>query len=501
MQTVRSSDVIERRGIPTITVTQEQFVTEYRRDPDLPRRSFESSCHNLSQSWERLKHPGIRCWTSPTPASSRAMAAAWHWALHLDDLDVVGSARASCVLPPFQFVRQIADNRFYCILSPAKWGALALRVERISERVFLLSKEQSYLTIVHATRIQDQFMVVPTSVCSPARLRVDHPGIMESCICYYQDAPEVGLLKHLFSHRVTVSNADLLYIAGELKLPHRRSMNKKELVDLISRFISNGLPPDAQDAFAKAAVVFASDLECDDEGGNSKVDHLVDDDLEEIFDLLGDDNKEEFKEFKDSIKTRKVRNKIAAARSVIHRAAKAKAKPKGKAKAKSATRVHPPPVHPPPPVAPLPAVAPPPVHAPALPPPDAPPAGPGLGTRWGPFSIVERMPSEGKPWGSVYARCPFHDTEPSRSGVSSLHCTKEWAVTDAEPLDILLRKLKLWCISGKPPSVDRTRKSHMSIARTARHMWAGNDPPTDADLNERRHVWDEAAVALGIPLV
>jgi hypothetical protein len=419
----------------------------------------------------------------------------------------------------------MADNTFYCILSPAKWGALALRVERISERVFLLSQEPSDLTIVHATRIQDQFMVVPTSVCSPARLRVDHPGIMESCICYYQTAPEVGLLKHLFSHKVTVSNADLLYIAGKLEVPHRKSMNKKELVDLISRKISNGLPPHAQDAFTKAAVAFASDLPCDDEGGNSKVDHLVDDDLEEIFDLLGEDNQNEFPEFKDSIKTRKVRNKIAAARSVIHRAAFAKAKPKGKAKAKSAAVVHPgaetlpmprfgrpgvvvePPPAPEPPMplaapAAPPAVAPPPVHAPPLPPPDAPPpAGPGLVTRWGPFSIVERMPSDGKPFGSIYARCPFHDTEPSRSGVSSLHCTKEWAVTDGEPLDILERKLKLWCISGKPPSVDRTRKSHMCIARAARNMWAGNDPPTDAELNERRHVWDAAAVTLGIPVL
>jgi hypothetical protein len=46
-QFARSAGVIERRGIPTVKVSKEQFVAEYRRDPDVHRHSFESNCHVL----------------------------------------------------------------------------------------------------------------------------------------------------------------------------------------------------------------------------------------------------------------------------------------------------------------------------------------------------------------------------------------------------------------------------------------------------------------------
>ena len=203
-----------------------------------------------------------------------------------------------------------------------------MRVEKVGERAFMIGLQHSNLMIIHADKLQNQFMVIPTRVCSPAQLRVHHPEL-PSCICFLQSGPEIEVLKHMFSNRVTVSNDDLLYIANELNLPHRKSMNKKQLVEVISTFLSAGLSPEVQTAFVDEALRLAGDGHGDDEGGNSKVDHLVDDDVEEIFELLGEDNKDDFKEFKDSIATRKLRNKIAKARSIIIKA-KAKAKPKKK---------------------------------------------------------------------------------------------------------------------------------------------------------------------------
>ena len=466
------------------------------------------------------------------------MATAWHLALCIENLDLVGKGRASCSLPSFEMVRRLSDHAFYLLFTPAKWGALALRVEKVGERAFMIGLQHSNLMIIHADKLQNQFMVIPTRVCSPAQLRVHHPEL-PSCICFLQSGPEIEVLKHMFSNRVTVSNDDLLYIASELKLPHKKSMNKKQLVEVISTFLSAGLSTEEQTAFVDEALRLAGDDHGVDEGGNSKVDHLVDDDVEELFELLGEDNKEDFKEFKDAIATRKLRNKIARARSII---IKAKAKAKSRAAPRATVFVQPvvpavetlpmprfglpgpapvpePPALPPPrpvveppplpppvppavmPPAPDPSAPPLPLPAdPSLPQPADDPRNHGSSVYWGAFVIGERFPTEGKPYGTVWARCHFHDSEPSRSGNGTLQCTKEWAVGPDDDVDVLKRKLKYWCCRGKPREENPSRSAHMGIARFSKQMWDGDNPPTEAELLELRRPWDIAAVALSLPV-
>jgi hypothetical protein len=103
------------------------------------------------------------------------MATAWHLALCIENLDLVGKGRASCSLPSFEMVRRLSDHAFYLLFTPAKWGALALRVEKVGERAFMIGLQHSNLMIIHADKLQNQFMVIPTRVCSPAQLRVHHP--------------------------------------------------------------------------------------------------------------------------------------------------------------------------------------------------------------------------------------------------------------------------------------------------------------------------------------
>jgi len=125
----------------------------------------------------------------------------------------------------------------------------------------------------------------------------------------------------------------------------------------------------------------------------------IDNDIEDVFDLIEPDNKEEFAEFGSSIKKRHLRNKIAAAKSVIAQA-KVRSRPKAKAAAASV------------------------VELPVFVPPVAPEVGaipvcrflavvpaaarvieaPGLSWPWGSFVLGERLPTVDRPHGACWVR-------------------------------------------------------------------------------------------------
>jgi len=126
------------------------------------RGSFESASHHLRQDWEALKMPGARSWASPTPSSSRRALTAWHWCLNRGDRPVV-AARCS----------RLSDRSTYVTLEAAKWGVLALSSrELVTDILFTVT---SNVEILHATALKDEFVIIPTSTCSPARLAAEYP--------------------------------------------------------------------------------------------------------------------------------------------------------------------------------------------------------------------------------------------------------------------------------------------------------------------------------------
>jgi len=124
----------------------------------------------------------------------------------------------------------------------------------------------------------------------------------------------------MLKSKVTISAADLLCMAGTLEIPHRRSMSKAELVDIIAKYLGRDMTADDRSAFVQKAVSMAAG----DGDEEDACDPLIDDDLEACFDLLEIDNKEDFKEFGDGIKRRHFKARSRAART-INALAKARA--------------------------------------------------------------------------------------------------------------------------------------------------------------------------------
>ena len=482
MQTVRNSQVLEARGIPTVTVTRDQYVEQCRRQPEITRGSFESASHHLRQDWEALKMPGARSWASPTPSSSRRALTAWHWCLNRGDRPVV-AARCSSAFSSYVIVRRLSDRSTYFTLEAAKWGVLALSSrELVTDTLFTVT---SNVEILHATALKDEFVIIPTSTCSPARLAAEYPQLPASLgITFRRTGPDISMLRFLMSRKITMSCDDLLQIVRELGLPHTQSMTKKELIALISKCVANDLPAVEQNDFLRTSEVFMNMPEDD-------ADVHIDNDIEDVFDLIEPDNKEEFAEFGSSIKKRHLRNKIAAAKSVIAQA-KVRSRPKAKAAAASV------------------------VELPVFVPPVAPEVGaipvcrflavvpaaarvieaPGLSWPWGSFVLGERLPTVDRPHGACWVRCKYHDTEPSRSGVSNLHCTKEWSLSAGLTKDECIQKLKWWSVSGSP--ADPCRKAHMKLGRAYHNLFPGQIVPTEGELLALRRPWDDLAVARGI---
>ena len=504
MQTLRNANVLEARGMPTISVSREQYVEEYRREPTLNRKSFESAKHPMPIEWEKLKWPGVRSWPSPTPSSSRRAVTAMHWCLNRGVLGV-SAARCSCAFSSYSLVRRLRDGSAYYVLEPAKWGSIAFAIrEVVADGLFAV---RGTIEIVHATVLTDEFVVIPTSVCSPGRLAAEFPHLPASLgILLRRTGPDVSILRHLLSLPITINREDLIYLGSKLELPHSSSMSKPQLVEVLATYVANGeLPEEARADFIRSTGIAAT------QGGDADddADVFIDDEIEAVFDLIEPDNKEEFGDFGKSIKQRATRNKIAAARAIIAKA-KARAKPRVKAKAKAAAS----------PIVPAPAEPVPdptePVHPPLLPPqPDAVPAprfllgapppaaaaaraidNHGVSFNWGAFVLGERMPTPDRPHGACWARCRYHDPEISRSGMNNLHCTKEWGLSEDLGRDACIQRLKWWCVSGSLEN--RLRKDHMKMGRTCRSLFAGQDTPTEAYLVELRGPWDTRAVALGI---
>ena len=495
MQSCRSAGVLERRGINAVSVSNDQFVDEYRRPVDINRLAFESANRSLNQGWEDLKLPGVRHWASPTPNSSRHTAAAWHWA-RVRGVSAHAAARASCALSPFQIVRNVVAGHMYLVLEVAKWGAMALRVTCVVDNdVFSIARDADTVQVIHATAVEHQYVVIPTAVCTPGRLRYEHPRApRDTGITYRRTGPDEGLLNFMFKNKVSLSAKDLLFIAAELGIPHRQSSSKKDLVSIIATYLASGLPDDQQNCFVNYAVQQAAPA---DEDGDC--DHLIDDDTEAVFDLMESDNKDDFKDFGDGIKRRNFKARSRSARN-LNALAKARgmAKVKAKAKAKAPLPEEPPPPPPPPP----------PVEDPPPPPPPVAPhvrggvENRGDAVKWGAFTIGLRPATVDKPHGSCWARCPFHDPDISANGVGLLTCTREWNLLPEDGLDKthMIQMLKWWCVSGSTLVRDR-KTGHMNLCRSATNFSPGAAVPNEARLLELRRQWDELAVARGIPMV
>ena len=506
MQACRTAGILEARGMATVTVVRQQFVDEYRLPIEITRETFDSSRHKLDASWERLQQPGVRSWASPNPSASRQYAAAWHWAGCRAGRPA-SSAKASCIFPSFQLVRRTTDNEIFLCMETCRWGCMALQAAIVSDGLYRVDGDIT--TILHATAIDHQFIVIPTSVCSPGRLAVEYRHLIADSprITFTRDGAECQMLHYMLTTSVRVTSCDLLFIAKAIEAPHRQSMTNKELVNAVARHYYRDLSDEGKDAAAAiaVAVIGVPAVDC----GGPSADHLIDDDVEEIFDLLDQSNKDDFADFGKSIKEKHLRNKIRAARN-LNDLVKAKARAKGAAKAKAKAKdpvvilpfappAPPTPVvvapAPPTPVAVAPPAPPTPVAAPLSPPPPfahpepRPVVARGESWSWGPFKLGKRPPSQGKPLGSVWARCKFHDPEPSASGVALLECIKEWHIQEDVDADFLIRKVKWWCVSGEANHAERVL--HMSLGRTSRQLFPGEPVPSNEQLDASRVAWDD----------
>ena len=398
------------------------------------------------------------------------------------------AARCSCAFSSYVIVRRLSDGSTYFTLETAKWGVAALSTqELVADILFTVTAN---VEVLHATALKDEFVIIPTSTCSPARLAAEYPQLPASLgITFRRTGPDTSILRFLLSRKITSSNDDLLQIVRALEFPHKQSMPKRELIALISKHVSNDLPEVERPDFLRTTEVLMTMPEDD-------TDVHIDNDIEDVFDLIEPDNKEEFAEFGASIKKRHTRNKIAAARSVIAKA-KARSKPKAKAAAPVVELVFEPPVAPEPPPPAPPSESELPVCRFLAVPADARVIGAhGFSWNWGAFVLGERLPTPERPHGACWARCKYHDAELCRSGLSNLHCTKEWSLSEHVAKDECIQKLKWWSVCGN--SANPCRKAHMKLGRAYHNLFPGQNVPTEEQLLALRRPWDELAVARGI---
>ncbi len=326
MQSCRRGAILEGRGIPTVKVTKEQFVSSFFRKPTISKKTWLSHGHKLPAHWERLLQPG-KTWTSPTPQSARVFAAAMAWLSYFNEQNLqarqdvtITSARLTCAVPNMHLLRRLEDDALFFVLESAKWGALSLTVEVARQNVYVVTGEVAW---IHVLALEGAFVVVPTRICSPAALVAQYPDLpLNTGITLTRAGADQSMLQALFSDKVTLPHDDLLLLARTVAVEHNSQQSRATLLAVLASYVFADGTVEHKTSCVDLAVSGTR-------GADDDMADLADEDVEAALELLDDDNRDDFKDFKQAVKRKSVKRKIAEVRAEATRTlAKAKAKSK-----------------------------------------------------------------------------------------------------------------------------------------------------------------------------
>ena len=284
------------------------------------------------------------------------------------------------------------------------------------------------------------------------------------------------------SKRTSTNELDLVRYCSSV--PQRST-----LISAIAAYVSE--PGDPEDFALNATRIYSG------EGGADSEDvALADPAAQAIFEFGGDstilDNADEFGDFKAAIAKKRKRSQVLLARFRLRqergrggRRGGGRGRGRGRGLAAggdlppldvfendgNAEAEQPPPPQPP---------APDPQNGPA----DL--ADPSF--HWGGFKISHRTAIQDHRCEGWIAVCPYHRKALGKAGL--LNCCREMSVGAGFGSNLnseqVLRKLKLWCISG--PQMGQDRHDHMNVRR---QRSSAEDIPTNEELDNRRITdWD-----------
>ena len=127
-----------------------------------------------------------------------------------------GSAKLSLLAPALTIIF-MADQQPVMCMGNSKWGAVCLSLRRIDDADWVLFDFGKDVSWVHITDPR-QWTLIPFAASSPLELQLHAPGKFRNKMLFRQTAPQLPLLKYVFSQKVTLSYADLHMLADTLNV-------------------------------------------------------------------------------------------------------------------------------------------------------------------------------------------------------------------------------------------------------------------------------------------
>ena len=469
-----NSKVFQSRNIRHAPEVQRQyFLNHYKGTKVSPKfaRRYRAKNHKLPAEWRKITNK--KTWQTFSEDTFRKDVAAWVWmqeghpALAPTQGITLDAALFSKLCMPRMALRSKSNNTLYASLGNYVWSAMAWSMRIMSTEpdawTFQLNPQGS-AEFIHVTDPSNWEVLPYESFRSPC----PNAGFL----LLRQTGPAMSLIKACIQRAGNgLHLQDLLRLARHLGLAFPDNAEHDTVLKAIALHVS-----DNDENFAELVLQMSK-------VSLKTMKELTDDPFFELaYDMLNDDDKNEFPDVGEELQKKRVRHRQAHDREERKRR-------------KMAAPRHPPPLPAPgpggggpsgPPLpdpAPAPAPAPKPAPAPAhpkaapLPPRRATPIGPG-GTPWGPDFVIAETTRHGEVV-AVTVTCNVHKCAGTR-------CNK-W-ITIGESMDIAAaeHRIKEWCVRGYdiPDDADGV-KTHMKASCLSRpRNWKDSDLRPLAQLEE-----------------
>ena len=227
MSAVRLSQVLDKRGIPCVTVTKDEFISAMASTGARPslKRKLDSRPHRLPKEFSTLLKSGAPLWPSPTPTTMRNAYSAFTWAMHYyhtfaDDPTVsLHNGVLSCLLLNFTMIRRLSDDAYFLSLQRASFVTLAIRLEPIGDTSFY--KVVGNITELHALKVEGEFNAMSWAPRPPSYLLIHHRDLAaHQAMLVQRVGAETGLVKYMLATSICCADSDLQFIASEYVLEY-----------------------------------------------------------------------------------------------------------------------------------------------------------------------------------------------------------------------------------------------------------------------------------------